>query len=92
MRKRIVAAVTAGALLLSLAGCASHTYWDESDDDFASDDFESSEENSDYLHETSFTLSDGRTVTCIMYDGTSYAGGLSCDWESAALDTGTGTE
>lgn len=30
-----------------------------------------------------YKLPDGRTVTCIKWDGGSYAGGLSCDWENA---------
>lgn len=34
------------------------------------------------LHEEQVSLTDGRTVTCIVYKA-GYAGGLSCDWENA---------
>lgn len=34
------------------------------------------------LSERIITLKDGRTVTCVIYDG-GYPGGLSCDWANA---------
>lgn len=36
----------------------------------------------DGLKENRVNLTDGRTVTCVVYRG-GYAGGLSCDWEGA---------
>jgi PBP1b-binding outer membrane lipoprotein LpoB len=33
------------------------------------------------IKETHMTLSDGRKITCLVYDGY-YAGGLSCDWHN----------
>ncbi|PIT07974.1 hypothetical protein [Snodgrassella communis] len=33
------------------------------------------------IKETHMTLSDGRKITCLVYDD-SYAGGLSCDWHN----------
>ena len=34
------------------------------------------------LSENALRLSDGRTVTCVVYKA-GYAGGLSCDWDGA---------
>nr|DAL41027.1 MAG TPA_asm: hypothetical protein [Caudoviricetes sp.] len=36
----------------------------------------------DGLKENRVNLTDGRTVTCVVYRG-GYAGGVSCDWEGA---------
>lgn len=37
------------------------------------------------LSESTITLQDGRTVTCVVYnDAMAPQGGISCDWESAA--------
>lgn len=33
------------------------------------------------LKERTITLTDGRTITCIIYQN-GYAGGLSCDWDN----------
>lgn len=47
------------------------------------------------LEEATFVLSDGRKVTCIIYDrfsGYGGAGGLSCDWASVGLQLPTLSE
>lgn len=36
--------------------------------------------SSSYLYERTVSLTDGRTVTCIVY-AEGYTGGLSCDWD-----------
>lgn len=75
MRKRVLAALSAGAVVLGLVGCASP--------------YEASSNSvvtSDELVERVVTLADGRTITCIVYDGYLGRGGLSCDWETASLD------
>lgn len=68
MNKRIIPAL-AGAVVLAgvLAGCASG--------------FES-ERSTGSLREETITISDGRTVHCVIY-ASGYRGGLSCDWEGA---------
>ena len=32
------------------------------------------------LHEEPIVLEDGRTITCVVYDGDNGNGGVSCDW------------
>lgn len=32
------------------------------------------------LHEEPIVLEDGRTITCVVYDGENGQGGVSCDW------------
>lgn len=40
------------------------------------------DEEAQGVRESTQRLSDGRTVTCLVYKG-GYAGGLSCDWDNA---------
>ena len=77
MKKMILAAVAASALLLT--GCAADS--PESSYDYESDesyDYES-DESYDGFEEFTRTLNDGRTVTCLVYDGIA----MSCDWQTA---------
>lgn len=74
MRKsRIWAGITLALLATALLGCAPAPHVEDS---------QQVAENSGYLHEAHKTLTDGRTVTCVIYVGT-YKGGLSCDWAGA---------
>lgn len=38
--------------------------------------------NSDRLYERTITLTDGRTITCVVHQSGN-AGGVSCDWDGA---------
>jgi len=67
MKRKILAGIAALLLATGLAGCSAAT------DNSAGDP-------SDQLYERSITLSDGRDVTCIIFEGF-YKGGVSCDWE-----------
>jgi len=58
-------AVLVLAIMMMLSGCSS------SDGDYTT--------STGDLREQSITLSDGRVVTCIVYQGYR-KGGLSCDW------------
>lgn len=69
MKKKLVAGVLAVGVLLGTAGCAT-----------GAPDAETGKATT--LYEQPITLSDGRTVTCVVHsDG--YQGGLSCDWSNA---------
>ncbi len=58
-------AVIAVALVLTLTACGTPT--------------ESNTGHGLLMRESNFTLKDGRTVTCLIYDHAS----ISCDWENA---------
>ena len=81
MRKRIVAVFAASAVAMSLAGCAS-VY---ESDSVEPNEFGEVEKTNKNLSEESITLSDGRTITCILYNGID-EGGISCDWQTGSLD------
>lgn len=68
-----LAAALAAALTLALAACGSGGS-PESDGGAGS--------SSSYLYERTITITDGRTVTCVVHSN-GYKGGLSCDWDGA---------
>ena len=74
----------AGTLALSallLAGC---NVLNETSDRQSSNPEQTQEEKSDAeLDEVQINLKDGRTITCVKYDGYNGRGGLSCDWDNA---------
>lgn len=72
MRRRKLA-VTLIVAALALTGCG-YGGNPESDDNAGGE--------SRNLYERSITLTDGRDVTCVVYQS-GYKGGLSCDWENA---------
>lgn len=72
--KIIIAAALAACAVLGLTSCSSGG---SPDSDGSAGDTLSS------LYERTISLTDGRTVTCIVYIG-GYKGGLSCDWDGAA--------
>lgn len=67
--KKVVTALTTVLLTLTLAGCEEPTSVEEQITDKS-------------VFEKTAKLSDGRTVTCIVFKF-GYAGGLSCDWGGA---------
>lgn len=77
-RARIWAAVAVALMLSALVGCSSVSggggspAWDEDAGDVTSS-----------LYERTIELTDGRTVTCVIY-AASRAGGVSCDWDGAS--------
>jgi hypothetical protein len=64
------------ALVASLTGCNSNTGGSPQNDTKAG-------AISSNLYERQITLTDGRTVTCVVYANMKQ-GGLSCDWNGAA--------
>lgn len=70
MKKKIIATVLLTAALV-LTGCSA-PYAESSDTDQVDGN----------LYEQNFRLSDGRTVTCIVFRD-NYKGGVTCDWENA---------
>lgn len=73
MKKALTALALASALLLTGCGSGGSP---------ASDERAGKSSNS--LYERTITLTDGRTITCVLY---SSAGGLSCDWENATEES-----
>lgn len=73
-RRAKLAAVVALTAALALTGCATGGS-PESDDNAG--------RKSDTLYERAIDLTDGRTVTCVVYRW-GYAGGVSCDWAGAS--------
>lgn len=76
----LLAAVT---LTVTLAGCEPKKV-EEQPDEGSSETNDPSEvdEHGDGqgLHEEPIVLEDGRTITCVVYDGENGNGGVSCDW------------
>lgn len=85
MSKLIKVGAVIGAALITLTGCAS-----TADIEAISNQGEVVEEAPDnnvyvqdrMLKENTYTLSDGRTVTCLALLGPRQ-GGLTCDWDNA---------
>lgn len=71
MKKIITAALTAG-MALSLVACA--------DGGSPSTDSDAGKTEKQ-LYERTIELTDGRTITCVIYSS-SQQGGLSCDWSA----------
>ncbi len=74
LRRKSTALAAVGALVLGLAGCSSAP----STGGAPELDEESGIISTD-LFERSIKLTDGRVITCIIYEGYR-KGGLSCDW------------
>lgn len=75
--------LTAGILAASLAGCESKRVEDTPEEGSnETNDPSVVEERGDGqgLHEEPIVLEDGRTITCVVYDGDNGNGGVSCDW------------
>ena len=75
-RTRAWAAVTIALAMTALVGCASSSPAPHVEQQTHR------EENGSDLYEAEKTLSDGRTVTCVIYS-LHRQGGLSCDWAGA---------
>lgn len=73
MKKVLTIAAVVAAL--ALTGCASSADLDSVDEDTGN--------SSSSLYERTVDLSDGRTVTCVIYDDYRM-GGVSCDWGNAS--------
>lgn len=76
MKKILASVALVGALVLS--GCSYGGAYGEAQK--TDQERQSEEQRAGNLFEQKVYLSDGRTVTCIIYED-SRKGGLSCDWE-----------
>lgn len=81
--KKPVVVLAAAILTLTLAGCEPQRV-DEEPDEGSSETHDPSavDEHGDGqgLYEEPIVLEDGRTITCVVYDGDTGQGGISCDW------------
>ncbi|WP_350270818.1 hypothetical protein AAFP32_04505 [Brevibacterium sp. CBA3109] len=82
VKKSLVLIATA-ILTTALAGCQP-TKVEEAPEDGSNETNDPSvlDERGDGqgLHEEPIVLEDGRTITCVVYDGEDGNGGVSCDW------------
>lgn len=86
MSKILKVGAVLGAALIALTGCSASAT-DNVTQSSQGEVVEKSPDNKVYvqdslLKENVYTLSDGRTVTCLALLGP-YQGGLTCDWDNA---------
>lgn len=81
--KKPIVLLAAAILTVSLAGCEPKKV-EETPDEGSNETNDPSavDERGDGqgLHEEPIVLEDGRTITCVVYDGDNGNGGVSCDW------------
>lgn len=80
--KKPVILLTIIILTASLAGCEPKKVEEPPEGSDETNDPSVVDERGDGqgLHEEPIVLEDGRTITCVVYDGDNGNGGVSCDW------------